>query len=146
MGSPMFEAFMDNQKFTDKEASDIEMSKQRLHQEYISKAYQQLDSSQNISDYVDIGGEITREEIEQTTESHPHFNGYDHSLEMPRISRDGYFSEGVNIPEPEPESFRLLPRGIPNIIDNPDSDEVVDYNEIPDFGINWDSVGNQLGL
>jgi len=135
--SPMLDAFMSSQKYTDKEASDIEIEKNKVHQDRVKEAYEQLGRSQNISDYMDVSGNVTKEDIEQSTKSHPHFENYDHSLERVRTEED------MKIPEPEPEGFRLLPRGIPNIIDN---GEVVDYNDIPDFGIDWGSVGDKLGL
>lgn len=144
MDSPMWKAFMENQKFTDQEASDIEIAKQQLQQDNMMNTYKQLSRSQNISDYTYIAGSVTEEDINQKTESHPHFKDYDHSLDMTRIrmEEDGAvtLADGITIPEPEPEGLRLCPRGLPEF----ESDEPVE--EQPDFGIDWDSIGQQLGL
>jgi hypothetical protein len=137
MNSPMLDAFMSNQKFTDKEASDIEMEKQKFQQDRMEEAYEQLGRSQNISDHIDIPGNIIQENIDQVTESHPKLRDYDHNLERVRTPED------MTIPEPEPEGLRLLPRGIPQVIpDDPDADG----DDMPDFGIDWDSIGKELGL
>ena len=135
--SPMLNAFLKNQKYTDEEASDIEIAKQQFQQDRMSDAVKQLGRSQNISDYVNVPSNITAKDIDQVTVPHPHFKNYDHSLEKLRTVED------MIIPEPEPEGLRLLSKGIPTIIEN---DEPVDHNDVPDFGIDWNSIGNQLGL
>ena len=135
MESEMWKAFMENQKFTDKEASDIEIAKQQFQHDRMKDAYQQLGRSQNISDYTYIAGKITEEDINETPESHPKLKDYDHSLERVRTVDD------MIAPEPEPEGLRLCPRGLPEI----EMDDVSE-EDIPDFGINWDSIGKQLGL
>jgi len=135
--SPMLNAFLKNQKYTDEEANDIEIAKQQFQQDRMSDAVKQLGRSQNISDYVNVPSTITPKDIDQVTVPHPNLANYDHSLDRTRTVDD------MIIPEPEPEGLRLLSRGIPITLDN---DEPVDHNDVPDFGINWDSIGKELGL
>ena len=63
--SPMWNAFMENQKFTDKEASDIEIEKQQFQHDREKEAIAMLGRSQNISDYTYISGKINKEDIDQ---------------------------------------------------------------------------------
>ena len=134
MDSPMWNAFMENQKFTDQQASDIDIEKQKIQQDRVKEALQQLGRSQNISDYMYIAGKVTKDDINQKTESHPHFKNYDHDLERLRTVDD------MIAPEPEPEGLRLLSRGLP-AIENDESAE-----DAPDFSIDWGSIGDALGL
>ena len=137
MTSPMWNAFIQNQKYTDKEADDIEIAKQQFQQNRMNDAYKQFSKSQNISEYMNIPSNITSKDTNETTKSHPYFKNYDHSLERIRTTDD------MIAPEPEPEGLRLCPRGIPITID---TDETVDTNDLPDLSIDWDSIGKQLGL
>ena len=142
--SPMFKAFLENQKFTDKEADDIAIEKQKFAQDREKEFISQLGHSQKISDYMDISSEITEDDINQTPEPHPYFKNYDHSLDMTRakFTEDGaeILADGISIPEPEPEGLRLLGRGLPAIENGEDP------NDMPDFGIDWGSIGDSLGL
>lgn len=113
MNSPMLDAFLKNQKFTDEDADRIKLEQQQLQQNKEKEAIQQLSRSQRISEYTSIPTKIKDKELNETPKSHPSFEKYDHSLEMPRIKYnvDGaeILSEGVTIPEPEPEKLRLNP-------------------------------------
>jgi len=48
------------------------------------QAKEQLQRSQNISDYTDIPSKLSEADINQKTISHPHFQNYDHSLDIKR--------------------------------------------------------------
>jgi len=132
MDSPMFKAFMENQKFSDKQADDIEIAKQQIAQDIMMEASKQLGRSQKISDYTLIAGELTENDINQKTESHPNLENYDHSLEKVRTL------DNMIAPEPEPEGLRLLGRGLPAIENGEDP------NDMPDFSIDWGSLGDTL--
>ena len=130
--SPMWEAFMKDQKFTDKQAADIKSAKDQFQHDRESDAIRQLSRSQKIADYTNIPATVTPEDLKQKTESHPKMK-HDHSLDRVRTVED------MVMPEPEPEGLRLCPKGLP-------SSEFEDPNDMPDFSIDWDSLGNQLGL
>jgi len=143
MKSPMWKAFIENQNYSDKEASNIEIAKQQFQQNEMKKAYQQLGRSQNISDYININSKITKKDIDQKTESNPHFKNYDHSLDQTRIrfaeDEADILTNGVQIPKPEPERLRLNPNKSKIILENDEKTEI-------SFGIDWANLGDQLGL
>jgi len=88
----------DNSKYTDDEAADINIEIQRIKHENEKKARAQLHRNQEIANYTDIPSTITAEDINQKTESHPHFKDYDHSLEMKRNDLLG-LKKGKPVPD-----------------------------------------------
>jgi hypothetical protein len=145
MKSPMLDAFLKNQKFTDQEANQIENDKKELQKRIETDAIKQLSRSQKISEYTSIPSNIEEGDLDQVTEAHPKMK-HDHSLDMPRIRMDedgaSILSDGISIPEPEPETFRLLPYGVP--VDELPEGQTAE--EQPKFSIDWDSLTNQLKI
>lgn len=80
----MLEAFLKQQKYTDKEAIAILNSIEDKKSENSKKAKQLILRSQNISDYANIPTRLKEGELNQKTVAHPKLKNYDHSLEMVR--------------------------------------------------------------
>lgn len=75
-------AFFDQQKFTDQEADDIEMSNQEYGEKNFQKALMELYRSQDVKDYMEIPSENPK--LNEKTVSHEQMTSYDHSLEKNR--------------------------------------------------------------
>jgi hypothetical protein len=82
--SPMFDAFLKQQKYTDKEADQIEASIKQKTEDNVRKAKEILSRDQNISKYTSIPSNIKEGDLNQKTQSHHNFKNYDHSLEKVR--------------------------------------------------------------
>lgn len=81
--SPMLKSFLSNQKYTDKEADEIEKGINNIKQENYNKAINQLfEEKQSISEIINAPTKNIK--IEEETEEHDFFKGYDHSLEKVR--------------------------------------------------------------
>jgi len=89
MRSPVQQAFLDQQKFTDAEADAYQQSIADAHADNERKAMLQLCRSQNVSDYMNVPTTIEAGSLDQTHEVHPKLKGYDHSLEKVRNQEAG---------------------------------------------------------
>jgi hypothetical protein len=54
--------------------------------DHMQEAKEQLNRSQNISDYMIITTKLSANELNGTTNVHPQFSNYDHSLEANRLT------------------------------------------------------------
>lgn len=128
--SRMWEAFMEQQKGTpeelDREADLMEQVLQEWKEQREKEATEQLHSNQSLFEALDLRTNIRKEDIEQKTEVHPKLQNYDHSLEKVRIKFE------------QPESDPNKPILIENVPEPREFEE-------PLFGIDWDSLANQLG-
>ena len=122
---------------------------QKLRAENERRALEHLAAPKpSIAKAAGIPTQLKEGELDQKTEVHPRLQGYDHSLDMARIKfgEEGegaeILADGVKIPEPEPEGLRLCPRGMPEI----EGDPIDGVEELPELGIDWDSIGKKLGL
>ena len=141
----MMEAFIAQKKVYDE---DIKAIDQQMRAENERKALLHLATPKpSLLDIIGGRTQLKEGELDQKTETHPRLKNYDHSLDMPRarFTDDGadVLVNGMKAPEPEPEGLRLCPRGLPAIENN---DPATKTEDAPDLGIDWDSVGKQLGL
>jgi hypothetical protein len=127
MKSKVLQAFMEQQKYTDEEAIAMENAVADMQNENFRKGMEQLGRPQEISKNLSVPTQLKEGELDQKTESHPHFKNYDHSLEKMRRSFKSEDIDGVE------RDISHLPEG-------------TDYN-LPEhqFGIDWGSLGDQLG-
>ena len=142
--SKMMQAFIDQKKVYDEEVQALD---QQMRDENERKALLHLATPKpSLAEAAGIATQLKEGELDQKTEVHPNLRGYDHSLDMPRIrfGEDGgeILADGVKIPEPEPEGLRLCPRGMPEI----EGDPIEGTEDLPELGIDWDSIGKKLGL
>ena len=91
----MFNAFLNQQKYTDPEADQIAKKIEQQKYENTQKAIEVLSRNQNISKYTSIPTNIKEGELNQKTESHPNLKNYDHSLEKVRIKFRKDVDDGV---------------------------------------------------
>ena len=90
--SNMLNAFLSQQKFTDKEADEYEQSIQKMQKENMDKAISSFSKTQNIADNMNIPTQNPK--IEEETVSHDNFKNYDHSLEITRNGLAGIDAMG----------------------------------------------------
>jgi len=70
----------------EEKCKEIIFLRNKQQNDWVKEAGQQLNRSQNISDYMSILSNIKIGELDNKTESHPNLSSYDHSLEMDRLA------------------------------------------------------------
>ena len=85
MKSPMLEAFLKQQKFTDKQADEYQANIEKYKEANYEKAKLEMSKDQAIKNCINIPSKINTKDIEQTHEIHAKLKGYDHSLEAIRM-------------------------------------------------------------
>jgi len=86
MNSPMLEAFLKQQKFTDKQADAYQVAIEVLRDKNFANAMTEMTKTQEVKKYMEIPSKIKPEDINQKTEAHPKLKSYDHSLEAVRLT------------------------------------------------------------
>ena len=84
MNSPMLDAFLKQQKYTDQQARNIEIEIQKIKDKNLSKATTQMNRPQEIKLYTNVPTKLKEGELNHKTISHPQLKNYNHSLEMKR--------------------------------------------------------------
>jgi len=82
----MLEAFLKQQKFTDKQADAYQTAIQVLKDRNLAKGLSEMNKNQEVKNYMTIPSKIKPEDINQKTEAHPKLKSYDHSLESVRLT------------------------------------------------------------
>lgn len=126
--SRMWEAFIKQQKTNPKEADTLADLRTQAIKEFSSQrekeAINQLaEDSKSIFEIMNLDSNITQNQIQQKTKTHPKMANYDHSLEKTRIKFES--------PEHDPDK--------PMLIEN-----VQEPKEKPLFAIDWDSLAASL--
>jgi len=126
--SPVLQAFLDQQTYTDQEAIEIENRIAKIQEKRYQEASSQLMRSQTINDYIAVPSQIQNGDLDQKTEAHPQLKEYDHSLEQTRRSF----------------KFDKIETEV-EIGDNEGDPIGTDYNLLDSqFGIDWDAVSDKL--
>ena len=125
----ILKAVMGASKYTDEEADAMERAQQKFQQDQAAEFMKALARNQDIAKSVDIPTAIKEGELDQKTESHPHFANYDHSLDM---KRDIGLKKGNPV------------RADGSEMEITDTGRAIEEQEGA-FTIDWDSLASQLG-
>jgi len=124
--SNLLKIIKENSKYTDQEADDIDSKIQEFKNQNEQKAIEQMHRDQSIGNCIELPTNLKSGELDQTTESHPHFKNYDHSLETTRIK--------FPTPEQDPNKPMEITRADPP------------SKERGEIGIDWENLAGKLSL
>ena len=71
----------------EKKCAEVIEKSNEIYENWIQESKKQIGRSQEIAEYLSILSNLKNGELDEKTQSHPHFENYDHSLEIDRLAK-----------------------------------------------------------